>query len=273
MTLHERRHGDTRPALLILLGAVGVLLLIACANVCNLLLARGARRRKEFAVRLALGASRWRLIRYLLVESVALSLSGGVLGLFVAFLAVSPFVRIAPATVARVEGIEVDATVLGFTFAVAVMAGVIFGLIPALEAGRADLGHALSGSLRATGSARQHSVGRALIVFELATTLVLLTCAGLLTHSFARVMAIDYGLEDRARGPRVAMINATLAHLLYSGVGAVGRRIGLPNDSGRGATIVGVVKDVPQRELEAVARPAVFVPADQAGLGTRTTLL
>src|SRR5204863_268356 len=80
-------------------------------------------------------------------------------------------------------------------FAVAVMAGVIFGLIPAIEAGRADLGHALSGSLRATGSARQHSVGRALIVFELATTLVLLTCAGLLTHSFARVMAIDYGFR------------------------------------------------------------------------------
>ena len=368
MTLHERRHGDARPALLILLGAVGVLLLITCANVCNLLLARSARRQREFAIRVALGASRWRIIRYLLVESVVLSLGGGLLGLLVPTFAVGRLVRIAPATVARVENIQVDGTVLGFTFAVAVVTGLLFGLIPALEAGRAELRTALAGGVQSTSSTRQHRLGRALIVFELATALVLLTCAGLLTRSFARVTAIDpgfraegvvaagielpsdryssesaarvftellarvrvlpgvesaaladaaplggarmsfstrredgtqtpildvtavspgffatagtpflagrdFGPADRARAPHVTVINASLARLMYPGTDGVGQRMNLPQDSGRGTTIVGVVKDVPQRELEAGARPALFVPLEQAGFKARTILL
>jgi putative ABC transport system permease protein len=367
LTLQDRRNGDTRPALLILFGAVAVLLLIACANVANLLLARGARRQKEFAVRRALGASPWQLVRYVLIESFVLSLAGGLLAVLVTYVAVDPLVRIAPDAVGRVEGIEIDATVLGFTFAVVVLTGVLFGLIPALDGGNVGPTEALSGS-HASRSPRQRRLAGMLIVFELAIALVLLTCAGLLTRSFAIVMAIDpgvrpqgvvvanitlptsrysdasavgfftellervrrlpgvesaaladagplggarmsfsmmkedgketppvdivavspgylatvgtpllagrgFGPEDRVRAPRVAIVNSSLARLLYAGAQPIGRRIGVPGDAGTGTTIVGVMKDAPQRVLEGGASPALFVPIDQAGLRTRTTLL
>ena len=196
MTLHDRRFGDNRPALLLLFGAVGVLLLIACANVSSLLLARAARRQREFAVRMAVGATRGRLVRYLVCESVVLSLAGGVLGAVIAIAAVQYFITISPAWLANVENIRVDATVLLFTFAVAVVTGLVFGLVPAIDAGRGDLAPALGGgNARATHTARQNRLRRALVVAELATALVLLTGAGLLTNSFARAIAVDTGFR------------------------------------------------------------------------------
>jgi putative ABC transport system permease protein len=198
MTLHDRRFGDNRPALLLLFGAVGVLLLIACANVSSLLLARAVRRRREFAVRIAVGATRGRLVRYLVCESLVLSLAGGLLGLGVAIAAVHYFVSIGPASITNIENIRADGAVLLFTFAVSVVTGFAFGLVPALDAGRGDLAPALaSGSARATHTAPQNHLRRALVVGELATALVLLTGAGLLTNSFARAIAVDPGFRPQ----------------------------------------------------------------------------
>jgi putative ABC transport system permease protein len=195
MTLHDRRYGDTKPALYLLFGAVGVLLLIACANVSNLLLARAASRQREFAVRVALGASTWRLVRYLLSESLLLSLVGGGLGLLLAYGSVGYFVRLSPQTIAQVEGVHVDAAAIAFTTAIAVLTGVIVGLIPVLAVRRTDINETLtkSGS-RSTGGRGQNRLRRVLVIGELATALVLLTAAGLLTKSFAHVTSVDTGI-------------------------------------------------------------------------------
>ena len=214
MTLHDRRFGDNRPALLLLFGAVGVLLLIACANVSSLLLARAARRQREFAVRIAVGATRGRLVRYLVCESLVLSLAGGLLGLGVAIAAVRYFVSTSPAWIANVENIRVDGAVMLFTFAVAVVTGFVFGLVPASDAGRGDLAPALGGgNARATHTARQNHLRRTLVVAELATALVLLTGAGLLTNSFARAIAVDPGF--RPERLHAAMLDLPRAR--YSG--------------------------------------------------------
>lgn len=198
MTLHTRRFGDSRPALLLLFGAVGVLLLIACANVSSLLLARAARRQREFAVRVAIGATRGRLVRYLVCESLVLAVAGGLAGLGIAIAAVRYFVSIGPAWIANVENIRVDGAVLLFTFAVSVITGIVFGLVPASDAGRNDLAPALAGgNARATHTARQNRLRRALVVAELATALMLLTGAGLLTNSFARAIAVDPGFRPQ----------------------------------------------------------------------------
>ena len=198
MTLHDRRFGDNRSALLLLFGAVGVLLLIACANVSSLLLARAVRRQREFAVRIALGATRGRLVRYLVCESLVLALAGGLLGLGVAIAAVNYFVSIGPAWIANVENIRVDNAVLFFTFAVSVVTGFAFGLVPASDAGRGDLAQALAGgNARATHTPRQDRLRRVLVVAELATALMLLTGAGLLTNSFARAIAVDPGFRPQ----------------------------------------------------------------------------
>jgi hypothetical protein len=147
-------------------------------------------------VRIAVGATRGRLVRYLVCESLVLSLAGGLLGLGVAIAAVKYFVSIGPAWIANVENIRVDGGVLLFTFAVSVVTGFVFGLVPASDAGRGDLAPALAGgSARATHTARQNHLRRALVVAELATALVLLTGAGLLTNSFARAIAVDPGFR------------------------------------------------------------------------------
>lgn len=201
MTLHDRMFGSTRRALL-LLGAVALLLLIACANVANLLLARAASRQREFAVRVALGATRWRLARQLLWESVVVSVMGGALGLLIPIWSVAFFPRISPASVAHVEDIHVNAAVLAFAAGVSLLTGLVFGLIPAFGATRADACASLKeGGARSTGTMAQHRTRQALVITELATTLVLLTRAGLLTRSFVRAMAVDEAL-NRNIAPR-----------------------------------------------------------------------
>ncbi len=196
MTLHDRLFGSSRQPLLLLFGAVSFLLLIACVNVANLLLARGAARQREFAVRVALGASRWRLARQLLLESVVLSVAGGGLGLMIPLWSLGFFVRISPASVSRVQDIHVDMNVLAFTAAVSLVTGLVFGLIPAFAATASDTAQSLKeGTTRTIGSAMQGRIRQGLVVAELTIALAVLTGAGLLTRSFARATSVDVGFQ------------------------------------------------------------------------------
>jgi putative ABC transport system permease protein len=195
-SLHEHVVGDIKPALLILLGAVGLVLLIACANVANLLLARAAVRQKEIAVRIALGARRQRLIRQFLTESVLLATIGGVFGLVIAYGGLMLLRASIPENIAQTGQISIDLKVLGFTFVVAMITGLIFGLAPAIQAARFNQAETLKegGRDSATGSSGKRIRGL-LVMSEVAVSLVLLIGAGLLINSFLRLRNVDPGFR------------------------------------------------------------------------------
>ena len=194
--LAERVVGKVRPALLVLLGAVGFVLLIGCANVANLLLARATTRDREIAIRTAMGGSRMRLMRQLLTESVVLAALGGLVGLLIAAWGTTALGELARLYLPRARDIGIDHSVLAFTAGLIVLTGVGFGIIPALQASRPDLQSVLKDAGRgATAGAPRSRVRGALVVMEVAVALVLLAGAGLLLRSFERLIAVEPGFN------------------------------------------------------------------------------
>jgi putative ABC transport system permease protein len=194
--------GDARNSLLLMLGAVGLVLLIACANVANLLLVRATGRAREFAIRAALGAGRGRIVRQLLVESVLLSVTGGVLGLALGFAGVRALLAVSPAGLPRIgEGgaaVQVDWRVLGFTLGVSLLTGILFGLFPALSASRSDLNSTLKESGKRAGTGFRQGKARSLLVIsEISLALVLLISAALLIRTFIALRGVGAGFEAR----------------------------------------------------------------------------
>jgi len=194
--LHERIVGETRRSLFILFAAVGFVLLIACANFANLLLARAAERQREFVIRGALGAGRWRLMRQLLIESLLLSLAGGAAAVVLAFWGTSLLVSFKPENLPRLTEIGVDGRVLGFTLGISILTGLIFGLVPAWAASRGRVGDALKegGRSSTAGSARQR-LRSIFVVAELAVALILLVGAGLLIKTFWKLRSVEPGFN------------------------------------------------------------------------------
>jgi putative ABC transport system permease protein len=196
ISLHEQLTGNIRLALLLVLAAVASLLLIACANVANLLMARSATRQKEMAVRAALGANRLRLVRQLLTESVLLSVIGGLLGLVLAYLGLKFLVATIPESVPRVQKSTIDFWVLGFTFVISLLTGAIFGLAPALLSSKTDLNETLKeGTRGSTSGGSGKFLRNVLVVAEVCFTLVLLVCAGLTIRSFMRLQDVKPGFN------------------------------------------------------------------------------
>jgi putative ABC transport system permease protein len=238
--LQEETVGHLKPAMALLAGAVSLVLLLACANVASLQLARASARRREMAVRLALGGDRARLVRQLLTESLLLAVLGGLLGLAVAHATLSAILAADPQGLPRLSQVSLDGRTLAFSLAVSLVTGVLFGLVPALEASRTPVAGALQDGGRATtagpGTTRAR---RLLIVAEVAMALVLLTGASLLARSFLKVMAVDPGFDPR----ELAALRVTLDHATYKN-GAqsrqfyrelMGRLAALPGVQGVGA--------------------------------------
>jgi putative ABC transport system permease protein len=196
--LHDLQVEDVRPALLLLVGAVGFILLIACANIANLLLARGAARRKEVALRSALGASRARLLRQLLTETLLLALAGGACGLIFAQWGVDALLALSPGNLPAPTGVGVDARVLVFSLALSVLTGFVFGVVPALQLSKTDVNRDLKegGGTVGEGGSRSRLRG-AFVVSQVALSLMLLVVAGLLLNSFYRLLRTEPGFDPR----------------------------------------------------------------------------
>src|SRR6185295_5956778 len=196
--LQEQLAGDSRSALLVLLAAVGFVLLVACVNVANLLLARASARSKELAIRSSLGASRARIVRQIIVECLPLALIGGLCGVLLATWGIELISTLLPDSLPRGNAIGVNGRVLGFTFGLGLLTIVLFGLLPALQAARTDLRDAMNeGGGPGFGTRKQGRMRRVLIVAEVALALVLLTGSGLMLRTFIKLRQVDVGFNAR----------------------------------------------------------------------------
>ncbi|MGA3186905.1 MAG: ABC transporter permease [Bryobacteraceae bacterium] len=242
--LYQETVGRSQRMLLVLLGAVGLLLLIACVNAANLLLARSSARVREIAVRSALGAARGRIVRQLLTESMVIALAGAALGTMLAVGGVRVLLTFLPADFPRASAIRLDSTVFAFTLIVAVLTGLLFGLVPALTASRTDLQQSLrEGARGSTGGASQLRLRNFLVVGETGLACVLLIAAGLMLHSFVNLLRADPGFKPQQvltaslslpypryhENSRVAFYKQLIANLqLLPGVESVGAGSDLP---------------------------------------------
>ena len=220
--LREMIVGDVQRPLLTLLGAVGFVLLVACANVANLLLARGSARHGELAVRAAIGAGRARLVRQLITEAMVLGLVGGVLGLLIAYGSTAALIAARPADLPRLDEIGLDSTVALFTLGAALLTGLVFGMVPALQATNEHLLRGLQESGRSAGGGRRaHRLRSTLVVAEMALAVILLTGSGLLIRSFVELTRVDPGFQ-----PEGAMaIRVTFQGEMYKGGEQIRNRV------------------------------------------------
>ena len=243
--LPEQVTQNVRPTLLILLGAVGFVLLIACSNVANLLLAKAVGRQKETAIRAALGASRSRLIRQFLTESILLAAIAGALGVLLASWGVKLLSSAATGNIPRAAEISVDGRVLGFTILISLLTGVVFGLVPALQASKTNLNDTLKDASRGTtGSLRRNRVRSALVIVEVALSLVLLIGAGLFIRSFVRLQNVETGFNPQ----NLLVANISLTPSRYSQPtqrGAFYRRLSEELASLPGVVSVGAAQSLP----------------------------
>ena len=251
VSIYERLVGDVRPALLIILGTVGLILLIACANVANLLLARTTAREREIAIRSALGAGRWRVVRQLLTESVLLATIGGALGVLLAAWSIDLLPALGAQDIPRADAIRIDMPVLLFTLGASLLTGILFGLAPALQSAKVNLNESLKeGGRDSVGGSRGRRLRGALVVAEVALAVVVLIGAGLLIKSFSRLLHVDAGFRaenlltmninlSNYKEPqkRAALVNQLLEQIKrIPGVEVVGGATGLPPQTPQRAT-------------------------------------
>ena len=274
--LNEQIVGGSRPALRLLLGAVGFVLLIACANVANLSLARSVARRKEFAVRSALGAARSRLVHQLLVESTTLAVLGGGLGVLLARWGLAGLMALQPASLPRLDEIRLDGSVLSFTLLVSLLTGLMFGLAPAIHASKPDLNEALKEGGHGCAEGRHRQRVRAiLVVTEVALAMMLLAGAGLMINSFVRFSRINPGFEPEQLvtfdfslsggayaedSQRISLVRQLRDRVQAKpGIGSVATVYGLPFGTMLNAVVGAIIDGRPESESRARARAALRV--------------
>ncbi|MCI0487741.1 MAG: ABC transporter permease [Blastocatellia bacterium] len=263
---HEHLIGGYRRTLFMLFGAVAIVLLIACTNVANLLLARAAARQKEMAVRASLGATRWRLVRQLLTESMLLALLGGGAGILTAFWGIDFLVGILPDWFPRAQEVNLDMRVLGFTTAISILSGAIFGLVPAFAASRPDLNEALKeGGGGFAGGIGRNRIRALLVIAEVALTFVLLVGAGLLVRTLMHLQSIDPGFEAE----NVLTVQMTLPEAKFTSAQQVRgfyRQITERIEALPGVESVGLVNILPLTGRVAITRLTPEAPASSSGL-------
>jgi putative ABC transport system permease protein len=259
ISLREDVVGGIRPALLLLYGGVLFVLLIACANLANLLLARFARREREIAVRSALGATQWRLIRQLATESLLLAAMGGTLGLLLSSWLISGAQKVLVGRLAGLQGLELNGTVLLFTLAASVLAGLCFGLIPALYSSRVGIASALKTSASASIGGSHASLRNGLVIAEVALALVLLACSGLLLRTVQRLQQVDPGF----RTDSIVSAEITLPYVRYGATPASVHFYDVLLDRVKqmpGVASVGAVSTLPMTDFDTVGFKPESIP-------------